>query len=292
MLHPSDENYHALELLASLIHEKTGLFFEPNRYDLLVDRIMPLAVERDCQTLMEYYYILKYDEHPQDEWLRLQSALAVNETYFWREYDQIKAIAEVIIPQIQRSQPNRPVRIWHAACASGEEPYTLAIALSESGGDLSKSVEIFASDFNRAALAQAQEGVYRKRSFRVIPPAILERYFKLKEKDRYQIIPSIRQRVQFTYHNLMDDVSAFGKSGYDIIMCRNVFIYFSDSAIRQVAESFYHALTPSGYLFVASAESLLRLTNRFDLVEIGGAFGYLKRPLSEDYQSKIRNQGS
>lgn len=268
----------ALGMLASLIHEQTGLVFEPNRFDLLVDKVGPLATESDCPTLLDYYYLLKYGEQSEAEWLRLQSALAVNETYFWREFDQIRAVVEHIVPGLRLNRPGQPVRIWHAACATGEEPYTMAIALREAGLDGPGRIEITATDFNLSALAQAREGLYRPRSFRSIPPDIMNRYFTSESGDRYRLKKTIREMVDFSYLNLMGDASTLRLSSCDIIMCRNVFIYFSDSAIRRVVEAFYHSLNASGYLFVASAESLMRITNLFELVEIGGAFGYQKMP--------------
>src|SRR5512133_1468145 len=268
----------ALPMLANLIHEQTGLVFEPNRFDLLVDKVSPLAVERDCPTLLDYYYLLKYGEQAEAEWQRLQSVLAVNETYFWREFDQIRAVVEQIIPKLRYNRSGQPVRIWHAACASGEEPYTMAIALHEAGLDGPGRADIMATDFNPLALAQAREAVYRPRSFRSIPPDILKRYFTPEGSDRFRLDQSIRERVNFSYYNLMGDARVLPMPSCDIIMCRNVFIYFSDSAIRRVVEAFYHSLNPSGYLFVASAESLMRITNLFELIEIGGAFGYQKMP--------------
>ena len=276
-----------LAMLAGLIHDQTGLMFEPARYDFLLDKVSPLAAERSCPTLLDYYYILKYDEKAEEEWLRLQTALAVNETYFWREFDQIRSVVDVIVPKLQKERPELPVRIWHAACATGEEPYTMAIALQEAGRYLYGKIQIYATDFNQTALAQAREGVYRQRSFRSIPADVKERYFiPLRGQhsgehaaDRFRLIDSIRERVDFAYLNLLDENSMAGVGGYDIIMCRNAFIYFSDSAVRRVVDHFYQAINDAGYLFVASAESLLRVTNRFALMEIGGAFGYLKLPL-------------
>ena len=287
----------ALAMLAGLIHEQTGLWFEPNRYDFLLDKVSPLAAERNCPTILDYYYILKYDETSGEEWLRLQSALAVNETYFWREYDQIRSVVEVIIPQLQQSRPHQPIRIWHAACATGEEPYTMAMALQEAGRFLYGKIQIIATDFNQAALNQAHEGVYRKRSFRSIPPEIKERYFiplpSQHGSERYRLVDQIRDRVEFAYLNLLDENHMTQAAGYDMIMCRNAFIYFSDSAVRRVVESFYQSLNERGYLFVASAESLLRITNLFELVEIGGAFGYLKSPILDAKQMlKSRRNGS
>lgn len=263
-------------MLAALIHERTGLFYAENRLDLLADKIRPL-LGGSFGSFIDYYYYLKYDPNGDREWQRLQSALAVNESYFWREVDQIQSTAQVIVPRLQQERPGRPVRIWHAACATGEEPYTMAIALTEAGRFLHGPIEILASDFNNEALSAARKGIYRQRSFRGLPPEILDRYFTPTPDGRTQVDPAIRARVDFRYANLLDPSGVLSTPPFDVIFCRNAFIYFSETAIRQVIGQFHKMLAPSGFLFVAAAESLLRITNAFHLVEVGSAFGYQKQ---------------
>lgn len=277
-LTPSDPQ---LAILADLIQQKTGLHYENNRLDLLADRLAPLINDSGMRSALDYYYYLKYDEEAEQEWKRLQSALAINETYFWREYSQIQTVVDILVPRLQSDRIGTPLRIWHAACATGEEPYTMAISLYEAGRYLMGPIEIVATDFNTAALEQASAGIYRKRSFRSIPSDILQRYFTPNEKDTYQLAETIRSRVKFSYLNLLDETMMAEMTNYDIILCRNAFIYFSDPAIRQVVESFEHSLSPQGTLFVAAAESLVRLTNRLELVEIGDVFGYQRRILTK-----------
>jgi chemotaxis protein methyltransferase CheR len=262
--------------LAQLIEERTGLFFDNSRGFLFSDKIAPLVAERGFTSVEDYYYFLRYDPQAEEEWKRVHSALAVNETFFWREYDQIRATVETIIPALRHKHPGKPVRVWHAACASGEEAYTFAISLAEAGLSAG-AVEIIATDFNPNALLAARKGIYRQRAFRSIPPAILAKYFQPVGKDHYQIVERISSRVDFRFLNLLDENAMTLMNNFDVIFCRNVFIYFSENAIRRVIERFDRSLNPDGTLFVASAESLLRLTTRFDLVEIGSAFGYQKR---------------
>jgi chemotaxis protein methyltransferase CheR len=266
----------SIPMLAALIHERTGLYYAENRLDLLADKIRPL-LGGSFGSFMDYYYFLKYDPNGDQEWQRLQTALAVNESYFWREVDQIQTVAEVIVPRLQQAHPGRSVRIWHAACATGEEPYTMAIALTEAGRFLHGPIEILATDFNNDALNAARKGVFRQRSFRGLPPEIMDRYFRPTQDGRTQIDSAIRARVDFHYANLLDPSNIPSNPPFDVIFCRNAFIYFSEASIRQVIGQFHKVLTPSGYLFVAAAESLLRITNAFHLVEIGSAFGYQKQ---------------
>ena len=272
----TQSNDPSVSMLAALIHERTGLFFTENRLDLLADKIRPL-LGGAFGSFLDYYYYLKYDTNGESEWLRLQSALAVNESYFWREVDQIQSVAKVIVPRLQQERPGRPVRIWHAACATGEEPYTMAIALTESGRFLHGPIEILATDFNNEALNAARKGIYRQRSFRGLPPEIFDRYFTPTHDGRTQIDPAIRARVDLRYANLLDLSGTPTNPPFDVIFCRNAFIYFSEASIRQVIGQFHKVLTPSGFLFVAAAESLLRITNAFHLVEVGSAFGYQKQ---------------
>lgn len=271
-----------LIILADLIQQKTGLSFGSNRLDLLADRLTPLIEESGMPSAMDYYYFLKYDPEAEEEWRRVQSALAINETYFWREYSQIQAAVDILVPRMQQSRPGVPVRIWHAACATGEEPYTMAISLLEAGRYLQGPIEIRATDFNQNALELARKGIYRGRSFRSIPAGIQERYFTPAGKDTYQITENVRGKVQFSYMNLLDETMMSEMVNYDIILCRNAFIYFSDAAIRRVTEWLDRSLNPEGILFVAAAESLVRLTNRLELVEVGDVFGYQKRSHSEN----------
>lgn len=266
----------SITMLAALIHERTGLFYAENRLDLLADKIRPL-LGGSFGSFMDYYYYLKYDPNGDREWQRLQTALAVNESYFWREVDQILSVATVIVPRLQQDRPGRPVRIWHAACATGEEPYTMAMALTEAGRFLHGPIELLATDFNNEALNVARQGIYRQRSFRGLPPEIFDRYFTTTHDGRTQIDPAIRARVDFRYANLLDPSIIPSSPSFDVIFCRNAFIYFSEAAIRQVIGQFQKMLTPSGYLFVAAAESLLRITTAFNLVEVGSAFGYQKQ---------------
>jgi chemotaxis protein methyltransferase CheR len=269
-------NENALHLLVELILERTGLMYENSRVDLLIDRLTPLVIERGFDSFLDYYYLLKYDHQSEKEWRRLEAALAVNETYFWREFDQIQAAVDILIPQLQRSRPGVPVRIWHAGCATGEEPYSLAIALHMADRFSDGPIEISATDLNTEALARARAGIYRQRSFRTLPPSIRDSYFTELSKNELLLSDDIRAKVHFSHLNLMDQKMMALRQNYDIIFCRNVFIYFSPAAIKSAVTQFYQALNSYGYLFVAAAESLLRFTTQFEFTEIGGVFVYRK----------------
>jgi chemotaxis protein methyltransferase CheR len=266
----------AFLLLRELIHQHTGNYYENDKDYLLMDKLAPLIAERGFDSALDYYFLLKHNPDMDVEWRKIYSNLAVNESYFWREIDQIQAAAQILVPQLQETSRGKPVRIWHAACASGEEPYTMAIALLEAGRYQYGPIEIIATDYNEEALKQACQGLYRKRSFRSLPPEYLLQYFQHIDKDRYQLVDQVKEKVKFSYLNLMntDEIEKLGQ--FDIIFCRNAFIYFSETAIKQVVISFHRSLRELGYLFIASVESLLRITTLFELVEVGDAFAYKK----------------
>ena len=267
----------AAPLLRDLIHERTGLFFDNGRCDMLTDRLAPLVVDRGFQSLLDYYYLLKYDAAAAAEWPRVMDALSVSETYFWREIEQVKAIVDVVVPSLVAANPALPVRIWSVPCATGEEPLTIAMALDQAGWFSRARIEILASDASAAAVARAREGRFRERSFRSLPPALRQRYFT-RDGDTWLIDPELQARItSWSIVNLMDVATVATLAQVPIIFCRNVFIYFSESGIRQVSEAFARSMPTPGYLCVGASESLLRMTTRFQLEELGGAFVYVKR---------------
>jgi chemotaxis protein methyltransferase CheR len=261
-------------LLRDLIHERLGLFYDTAQFDQLADRLAPLVAARGLQSFMDFYYALKYTAPP-DEWRGVMDALAVHETYFWREIDQLRAVVREVVPALVDALDGRPLRIWSVPCASGEEPLTLAMLLSEAGWFARAPIEIAGSDASPRAIALAQAGLYRSRSFRNLSPARLEQYFA-REGDAWRVSPALHRRVTFSVVNLMDAGAVAPLASAPIILCRNVFIYFSDQSIRRGLGVFERAMPSPGFLCVGASESLLRRTDVFELEEIGGAFIYVK----------------
>ena len=147
-----------LPLLRDLIHERTGLFYDNGRYDTLADRLAPLVIERGFHTFLDFYYLLRYDEpEAANEWRRVMDALSVQETYFWREIDQIKGMAGTILPALLRATGDKPVQIWSVPCATGEEPLTIAMVLNEAGWFERAQITIHASDGSRSAIDKARQ---------------------------------------------------------------------------------------------------------------------------------------
>lgn len=265
-----------IALLRDLIRDRLGVHYADDRLDSLADRLAPLVAERGFGSFLDYFYLLKYDPLSENEWDRVMDTLSVGETYFWREMDQMHAVVSDILPGLA-GQANRPIAFWSVPCASGEEPLTLAMLLDSAGWFDRAPIEIYAGDASPAALARARTGRYRQRSFRSLPATYRERYFQ-RCGDGWQVDPALQARVRrWQQVNLMDesDLAAIGSA--HVVFCRNVFIYFSDDGVRRVVNALADAMPMPGYLCVGASESLLRVTHRFELEEVAGAFVYVKR---------------
>jgi chemotaxis protein methyltransferase CheR len=267
----------AVSLLREIVHERLGVYFQDSRLDALADRLAPLVADRGFASFLDYFYFLKYDADTAGEWHRVMDALSVPESYFWREVDQIAAIVDHVVPDLVRRRPGLPIRIASVPCASGEEPLTIAMMLSEKGWFSRARFEIVAGDASCAALARARAGVYRERAFRSLPAPLRERYFH-RAGDAWQIDEPLHRRIHDWRHvNLASQTDAMAVANADVMFCRNVFIYFSDDTVKRVVNAFADGLPDGGLLCVGAAESLLRVSDRFELEEVGGAFVYVKR---------------
>lgn len=266
-----------LPLLRDLVEARAGIRYEDARLDVLCDRVTPLAIERGFDSLLDYYYALKYDTNDATAWPKVMDALSVQETYFWRESDQLEALARHIVPRIAAARPG-PIRIWSIPCATGEEPLSIAMALDAAGAFTQYSIEIHASDASATALARARDGRYGDRAFRQLPPAWRDRYFLRDDAANKWVVRDalLRRVTTWSRVNIIDAGETAALAGCDVIFCRNLFIYFTAPTIRGVVTRLAAAMPSPGYLCVGSAESLLRLSTPFELQDIGGAYVYVK----------------
>jgi len=263
-------------LLRDLIHERYGIYFEEGKEQALADKLSGLVLERGFDSFLDYYYLLKYDENAEQEWRRVMDVLSVGETFFYREVDQIRAVVDTVVPGLIAERPAEPLLIWSAACASGEEPLSLAMALNEAGWFDRHTIRIVATDASDRAIARARQGIYREWSFRNLSQDLADKYFEEAPGGR-KISPALQERVLYKRLNLMDREAVAETAKAPIIFCRNVFIYFSVDAIRRVASAFYERMPNPAYLFISSSESLLRICPAFQLETIQKAFVYVKK---------------
>lgn len=262
-------------LLRDLIHERLGIFYDETHFYLMVDKVTPLIQLKKFTSLSEYYFHLKHRPHFSDDWRRLMDAVSVQETYFFREMDQINALTKILVPQwFERT--DELLRIWVAASASGEEAFTIAMALEEAGYG-KHPIEIIGSDASEAALEKARSGIYRERAFRTIAPEIKAKYFTPR-REHWSLSADILRRVRFERVNLVAPAEITELAQSPIIFCRNVFIYFSKEVIARTVRRFAEWMPPNGHLCVGASESLLKITDDFEIKEIGGAFIYVRKP--------------
>jgi len=263
----------ALKHLAKLVYEYCGLNYLQN-HSLLESKILKRTKELGMSI---WQYVRHIENHPQ-EWDIVIELLTINETFFFREENQLEVFQTIILPQLAGKNQ---IRIWSAACSTGEEPYTLAILVAESGCVPLHSVEILATDINKKALQAAKQGWYAKHSlsFRRMPEHFLAKYF-VERDEGYQVIDLIRNSVQFRCLNLLngDEIEKLGE--FDVIFCRNVLIYFDRTAIQKVVASFYDRLVPGGSLFLGHAESITGMGTGFKPIHTEQSFYYRKEDSS------------
>jgi chemotaxis protein methyltransferase CheR len=262
-------------LLRDAIYRRTGLWFADTSKYLLQKRLSPRARELNFESFQKYYYFLQYDPRADAEFDEIYDLVTTKETYFFREPAQLAAFVEEIVPDILSRKTVKKIRVWSAGCATGEEPYSIAMLLQESGAYDRATIEIFASDISNDVLVRARKGQYRETAFRSTDPAIRDKYFT-REHDGWRIADEIRNRVSFGRLNLYDEPRVSLLGNVDVIFCRNVIIYFDDASKRMVVNNFYNRLVDGGYLLLGHSESLITLSTQFKLKHLKNDMVYQK----------------
>jgi chemotaxis protein methyltransferase CheR len=283
MFHPSDHNVELSEeefrLLRDFIHEQFGLFFDDNQRGSLRSRLAGRLASLGLASFEDYYHYLRFGPQHAEERARLATHLTNNETYFYREMPQLQVFADPVLKTLKDRKAGRDLRRLHvlsAGCSSGEEAYTLAAVIYDSGLFFwNWDVLVTGMDVDPSTLDKAHRALYHPNSFRSIPPALLEKHF-VKETGGARVKDAIRKMVRFRPGNIVEPASYEGLAPLDAIFCRNVLIYFSDAMILKVVKLFHGALAPGGYLFLGHAESLSRITDLFTPIRFQGAMVYQK----------------
>jgi len=264
------------DLFRNLINKKTGIFFDERKKYFLASRISTRMEVCGLSNTREYWRLLNIDAK---ELSNLIEEITIPETYFFRDYPQLRIFAEDALPLVcerKRKKYNRTLKIWSAGCSSGEEPYTISIILLEMIGDFSIwNIEILGTDINRKALKKCREAVYNPRSLKDVPLEYRKKYF-ISSDTHYAVKPEVKKLVRFDYLNLTDEVGMRMKKGIDFIFCRNVLIYFDLESSKKVINYFYDALNKGGHVFLGSSESISRLSAAFKLVRFKNGLAYRK----------------
>lgn len=272
-----------LAQLSERVGAQMGLHFPPERWRDLEVGIQSAARESGAADVTAYARDLLAARLTQQQIDELAHALTIGETYFFRDPRSLKVLNDVVLPELIRSrrETTQRLRIWSAGCCTGEEAYSIAIMLERLLPDFDDwKVTLLATDINARFLKKAVEGVYGEWSFRGAPDWLKEAYFKQVAPRHFAILPRIRERVTFAYLNLSQDVYPSldtNTNAMDLILCRNVLIYFSSERAAVVARNFHHALVASGWLLVSAVETSATFRNYFVPQSFDGAILYRKK---------------
>lgn len=275
-------------LLRDLISERLGLWFGPESRSSLERRLRERLAVRGVSTFADYYQLLKYGEEGGDEWDEASDILTTHETYFFREDYQLRAFQNEILPALA-AKSRRRIQVWSAGCSTGEEAYTIAMLILESGlfDPAGWEIRVYGSDLSKKCIAAARRGVYGKGSFRTTSERAKAKWFAPARADTRTrafasedpplgVTPSVRGLCHFAQMNLLDEERTQLVGRCDVIFCRNVVLYFDDAARRRVIEMFYERLVPGGILLLGHAESLLNVSTAFELLHLREDLVYRK----------------
>jgi len=270
-------------MLAELLRSHCGLHFGSESRYLLERRLGRRLAELGLRSFTSYHYALRSDTAGEGELAWAIDNLTTNETYFLRERQQLEALVQEILPLLQARRGGReggPVSIWCAGCSSGEEPYSIVMLAAEAGIEPGRDLRVYASDISRQMLHKARRGLYREASFRQTEPWMRQKYFV--EKDgHFRIADEIKKHVNFAHLNLMDEKRIALLGVLDVVLCRNVIIYFDIETKRRVVRTFHDKLRPGGYLLLGHSESLINLSTDFELKHLRHDMVY-RRPAESD----------
>lgn len=269
------------EEFRQFLEDACGILLGDNKHYLVQSRLGKMVADTSVASLGELVGQLRRETPGGKLRERVIEAMTTNETFWFRDAHPFRILAEHILPDyVKRKQ--RSLRIWSAACSTGQEPYSVSITVQEfltrNPGSLS-DVQITATDISPSVLEEAKTGYYDPMALaRGLPPEIKGRYFQ-KDKhhweERWQVRADIRKRIRFSTGNLLASYAALGR--FDIIFCRNVLIYFSSESKLDILQRMTAALNPGGYLFLGASESLSQFSDAFEMLRCNSGVVYRKK---------------
>ncbi len=284
MINPELLNYELRSRFIELIESKSGIIFDKIKENELNQELITLMNKHRIDSFNIFYeYILKNENVLKE----LVNLFTINETFFFRVPEQLDALKYNVLPELLKNKKNRRIGIWSAGCSSGEEPYSIAITLMESGLYTQEQIKIIGTDINENVINIAKRGEYSGRTLNYVSDYILNKYFT-KINNKFRINDRIRNMIEFKYLNLVDD---FTKTGYlediDVIFFRNVLIYFDIKITKKIIENFFKILNSPGFLFLGPSETLLEISESFEVQMLGNTFYYKKK--QEKHINKTTN---
>ncbi len=265
-------------LLRDLVNARSGLHFDDDALPSFERRLAERLVALDLSGFDDYYNHLRFSAGGEAELEEAIEALTTNETYFYRQEYQLRGFRDELLPRLaEENRARRRLTLWSAGCSTGEEAYTIAMFVHESGLFAGWDVRVIGSDISRRRVAAARRGVYRGGAFRAIPAAARSAFF-CEAPGGERVVDFIREMCHFGQLNLLDGARAAIVGRVDAVFCRNVLIYFDSRSRRQVIDNLYDRLVPGGYLLLGHSESLLNLSTAFELVHLREDLVYRRPP--------------
>ena len=275
-------------LLRDLINEHAGLKFDDDSLYVFDRRLSERLAALELSGFDEYYKYLRFNGRGSAEIEEVMELLTTNETYFFRQDYQFRAFSKDVLPRLAQANAQRQrLAIWSAGCSTGEEVYTIAFFVRQSGLFDGWDVRIIGSDISRKNVATARRGIYRGASFRTTPPEARRQYF-VEKSDGFHVVDEIKKLCHFGQLNLLDGNRAAIVGRVDAVFCRNVLIYFDTRSRRRVIDNIYERLVAGGYLMLGHSESLLNLSTAFELVHLEDDLVYRKPRTTERWDDTER----
>jgi chemotaxis protein methyltransferase CheR len=264
-------------IIQDFIHERFGIYFNDEKRTFIRMKLSPRLITLGLRSFSEYIQFLKYGPDSRNEPTRMISLLTNTETYFFREVSQLNVFRDFLLQEFREekiARNEKRIKILSAGCSTGEEVYTLAMLIFDSGKFFwGWDVEVIGMDINERAIKAAQDGTYYDRSFRMTDPEYKKRFF-IQNSDDFIVKDSIKRMTSFVSGNIAGHINI---RDFDAIFCRNVLIYFSEEKIKTAINNFHMALRPGAYLMLGHSENLTRIFDGFETKRFPGTIIYKKR---------------
>jgi len=264
--------------MAKIIYDRSGIHFPETKKYIIESRLSHRILEIEMENFDQYIAYLTMGPYQMEEFQEMFNRITINETSFFRNEPQLNVFESQILPELLEARAKtKRLRIWSAACSTGEEPFTLAMLLHRTLGVRLTDwhIEILGTDISEKALKIAQDGKYTSYAIRTTPSLVKDRYFKVEGR-QFILDDTIRSMVNFEHHNLKDHMAAKRHGMWDVIFCRNVLIYFDDEMKKEVISMFANQLVNDGTLFIGHSERIKTLTGQFGQLQIPQGFCYQK----------------
>jgi chemotaxis protein methyltransferase CheR len=262
-------------LIRDLVSAYAGIYFGDEALPIVERRLRERVDVLGLSGFGEYYRFLRLSTGGEAEIDEALDLLTTNETYFFREDYQLRALHDEVLPEIARTKGQKALSIWSAGCSTGEEAYTLAMVILRSALFNGWQVRVYGSDVSRRCVAAARRGVYGQSAFRTTPVDVRQSYF-VDQPDGAHVVDKVRALCHFGHLNLLDAERVRLVGRVDVVFCRNVLIYFDQRSRKRVIDTLYDRLLPGGLLFLGHSESLLNVSTAFELLHLREDLVYRK----------------